>query len=247
MSMTETRAIYVQGCARSGNTLMRELCATGFRGAKLVKISKTAAECSLDHLVSLLTAPVKHSAFSTLLAPFLSKRSRPPALLVASRDRDNSYDMAVELLRAHPEIKVIWMLRNPLDVLTSTHPDQPGKFYMPPLKVLKALELYQRFRHEPQVLSVHYEELVSNPGAVHARIASAFQVEPLRDFTEGYKHFPRFDQNVRAMHSIRPIDAGSVQKWKSNPGYREYLQQTLAEHPILISAARACGYEISLT
>lgn len=225
---------------------MRELCATGFRGAKLVKVSKTAAECSLAHLVNLLVAPAKRSVFSTLLAPVLSKRSWPPTLLVASRDADNSYDMDAELLRAHTGIKIIWMLRNPLDILTSYHPDKPDKFYMPPLKVLKSLELYQRFRHEPQVLSVRYEELVSNPGAVQARIADAFQVEPLRDFTEGYKHFPRFVQNVRAMHSIRPIDAGSVQKWKSNPRYRDYLQQTLAEHPVLIFVARECGYEISL-
>lgn len=224
---------------------MRELCATGFRRCKLVKISKAIAECSLNHLVSRLT-PAKRSPFSSFLARFLATHSGHPPLFIASRDRDTSYDMDVELLRAHPEIKVIWMVRNPLDVLTSYHPDQPDKFYMPPLKVLKCLELYQRFRQEPQVLSVHYEELVSNPRAVQARIAGAFQVELLRNFTEGYKYFPKFCQNVRAMHSIRPIDADGVQKWKSNPRYREYLQQTLAEHPALVSIARECGYEMSV-
>ncbi len=206
---------------------MRELCVTGFRGMELVKVSNIAAECSLAHLAGLLRAP-------------------QPLTLVASRDRNTSLDMDLDLLRANPGVKVVWMLRQPLDVLTSVHADRPGEFYVDPERLFKSLKLYQRFKDEPQVLTIHYSELVSDPNAIQARIAKAFQLETGCDFTEAHKYFPRFDQNVRAMHSIRPIDAKSVQKWKDNPVYREYLEKVLDEHPALISLARDCGYEISL-
>jgi hypothetical protein len=241
--MGSTQAIYIQGCARSGNTLMRELCVTGFQGAKLVKVTNKAAECSLLYLVESLTSTRLKGA--PLLDVLLRRQAFPP-LPVASRDHATSLVMDKDLLRAHPGVKVLWMLRDPLDILTSIHAQQPGEFYVKPARLIESLKLYQAFKAEAQVLAVHYEELVANPNAVQARIAQTLQLKPLRDFTEGHKYFPRFRENVKAMHSIRPVDANSVQKWRNNPGYREYLQKVFAEHPVLISLARECGYEVNL-
>ncbi len=226
---------------------MRELCVSGFRGTKLVKVSRDAAECSLEHLVGLLNAPPrKDSIFSKLIKPFFPAQPELPSLLVASRNADTSHSMDSNLLRANPAVKVVWMVRNPLDILTSLHADRPGQFYMKPQKALSALDLYRRFKNEPQVLTVHYEELVSDPNAVQTRIAKAFQIETVRDFTDGHKYFPRFSQNVRALHSIRPVDMKSLQKWKTNPEYKSYLQKILGEYPQLRLVARECGYEINL-
>jgi hypothetical protein len=225
--MNNTRAIYIQGCARSGNTLIRELCASGFQGAELVKLTKDQAECSLAHVVELLRPPAK---------------SR---VLVASRNYENSLAMDRDLLRANPDVKILWMLRDPRDVLTSTHPDQPGKFYVTPERLIQSLQLYGQFKNEPQVLTVRYEELVTQPDAVQAGIAQSFNLAASRKFVEAHKFFPRFHENVRAMHSIRPIDANSVQKWRNNPQLLQYLRQILASHPAILSLARECGYEIN--
>ena len=48
--MNKTRGIYIQGCARSGNTLIRELCGSAFQDVEMVKLTKDTAECSLAHL-----------------------------------------------------------------------------------------------------------------------------------------------------------------------------------------------------
>lgn len=225
--MNNTRAIYIQGCARSGNTLIRELCVASFHGAELVKISKDQAECALAHVVELLP------------------RTANGRLLIASRNYGNSLAMDRDFLRANPEIKILWMLRDPRDVLTSTHPDQPGKFYVTPERWIQSLQLYQQFRYEAQVLAVRYEDLVTQPDAVQTKIAESFNLAPSRKFVEAHKFFPRFHENVRAMHSIRPIDANSVQKWRSNPQLQRHLQQIFASHPLVIPLARECGYEIS--
>ena len=226
--MNTTRAIYIQGCARSGNTLIRELCGAAFQGAELVKLTKDQAECSLAHVVELLRQPVAGSR-----------------LLVASRNYENSLAMDREFLRANPDVKILWMLRDPRDVLTSTHPDQPGKFYVTPERWIASLRLYDQFKDEAQVLTVCYEELVTNPDAVQARIAQNFNLVASRKFVEAHKFFPRFHENVRAMHSIRPIDSNSVQKWRKNPQLQQYLQQIFASHPMIIPLARECGYEIN--
>jgi Sulfotransferase domain len=225
--MNTTRAIYIQGCARSGNTLIRELCVSSFQGAELVKLTKDQAECSLGHVVELL------------------QQKADSRVWVASRNYENSLAMNREILRAHPEVKILWMLRDPRDVLTSTHPDQPGKFYVTPERWIKSLQLYEQFKDEPQVLTVRYEDLVKQPDVVQAAIAKNFNLLPVRKFVEAHKFFPRFHENVRAMHSIRPIDENSVQKWRKNPQLQQYLRQILAAHPSIVALACECGYDIN--
>jgi hypothetical protein len=229
--MNLVQCLYIQGCARSGNTLMRDLCACSFRGAELVMVSKNNSECALKHLIE----PLREAR---------EKKSRK--IFVVSRDRETSLAMSVEMLRACSNLWVIWMLRNPLDVLTSTHANKPGEFYVGPERLIQSLELFRQFRHEPQVLTVCYEDLVSNPNAVQGKIAGAFHLESSRNFTEAHKYFPRFDENVRALHSIRPVDAGSLEKWKKNPAHAEYLKKVLADFQAIVPLARDCGYEINL-
>jgi hypothetical protein len=48
------------------------------------------------------------------------------------------------------------------------------------------------------------------------------------------------------LHSIRPVDAGSLDKWKKNPAHAEYLKKILADFPAIIRLARDCGCEINL-
>lgn len=240
--MTMTRGIYIQGCARSGNTLIRELCGSAFLGMELVKLTKDTAECSLAHLVELLRQPAaqngKPAGLPHQTAPCVPVR-------VASRNYENSLAMDRELLRANPEVKVLWMLRDPRDILTSIHANQPDKYYVPPARLIKSLQLYLQFKGEPQVLTVRYEELVGNADAMQTQISQVFGLTESRKFMEAYKFFPCFHENVRAMHSIRPIDTNSVQKWRSNPAHQKHLEEIFAGHPEILSLSRECGYDLS--
>jgi hypothetical protein len=240
-----TRGIYIQGCARSGNTLIRELCGSAFRSVELVKLTKDTAECSLAHLVELLRQPAAGVTQNGKPAGPPPPTAASAPVRVASRNYENSLAMDRELLRANPEVKVLWMLRDPRDILTSIHANQPDKYYVPPDRLIKSLQLYLQFKDEPQVLAVRYEELVGNPDAMQTRISQAFGLAESRKFVEAYKFFPRFHENVRAMHSIRPIDTNSVQKWRSNPAHQKHLQEILAGHPEILALSRDCGYDLS--
>lgn len=224
-----TRGIFVQGCARSGNTLVRELCATGFSRAEPLKLPKERTECSLEFLVTSLAT------------------ARPVGrILVASRNRDTSLVMDPELLRAHPEVKVVWTLRHPFDVLTSIHNSKPGEFYVTPERLIASLQLYDQFKREKQVLTVRYEDVALQPDIVQDQIAVAFALEPLRSFTDCYKHFSGLRKSVVALHEIRPIDANSVGRWRRNPQQRRYLRGVVEKYPAVSDLSRCIGYDLDI-
>ncbi len=196
---------------------------------KLVKLTKDTAECSLAFLVETMQRPEAVGAVS-----------------VASRNYENSLAMDRELLRANPDVRILWMLRDPRDILTSIHANIPDKYYVPADRLIKSLQLYFEFQAEPQVLTVRYEDLVGDPNAMQAKISAACDLTPSRPFTEAYKFFPKFFENVRAMHSIRPIDTKSVQKWRSNPAHQKHLAEVLAAHPEIVTLGARCGYEVTV-
>jgi hypothetical protein len=221
------RGIFVQGCARSGNTLVRELCAAGFANAEALPLPQNRTECSFEFMLATLA------------------RTRPPSrILVASRNREASLAMDRELLRAHPEVQVVWMLRHPFDVLTSFHRSTPGRFYVSPERLIASLDLHESFRHEAQVLTLRYEDVILHPQEAQNEIAAAFALEPSRSFTECHAHFTAGRKSVVALHSIRPLDADGVGRWRRNPEHRQYLRGVLAAYPGLTSLSRRAGYEL---
>ncbi|MDR0533733.1 MAG: sulfotransferase domain-containing protein [Verrucomicrobiales bacterium] len=222
-----TKGIYVQGCARSGNTLTRELCSVSFQNAALVKLDQNNAECTLEHLVSLF-------------------QQSSNTIHVASRNYENSLCMDKDLLQANPHVKVLWMLRDPRDVLISIHSLKPGEYYVSPERWIKSLHLYQQFKNDAQVLTIRYEDIVQNPKDTQNKIAKFCNLAVSLQFEEAHNFFPKFHQNVTAMHSIRPIDTNSVRKWQKNPVFRDYLQQIFTSNPEIPELARTCGYDISL-
>jgi hypothetical protein len=221
------RGIFVQGCARSGNTLMRELCAAGFAGAEALPLPQHRTECSFEFMLATL-AKVREAS----------------RILVASRNRDASLAMDRHLLLAHPEVKVVWMLRHPFDVLTSYHASDPGRFYVSPERLITSLDLHEAFRHEPQVLTLHYEDVILRPLEAQNEIAAAFALEPSRSFPECHAHFTAGRKSVVALHSVRPLDASSIGRWRRNPEHCQYLLSVLAAHPALAGSSRRAGYEL---
>lgn len=207
---------------------MRELCATAYQDAELLKLTENRAECDLEKLAQV----------------DLNRSGGDNRIWVASRNRPASLVMDPAVVHAHPEIGFVWMLRNPLDVLTSAHKKKRG-YYVEPYRLIASLNLWLLFRNEPNVLTVRYEDLVTTPVAVQDQIAERFGLHPIRPFLECHEHFPQFKQNLEALHSIRPIDANSVDKWKKSPESCRYLGDVLKRYPEIIALGKLCGgYDI---
>jgi hypothetical protein len=222
-----TRALYIQGCARSGNTLMRELSASGFHHMELVRGDDVHTEISLEHLVSLLATRADDT------------------VLVASRNHPASLAMDESVLTARPDIRILWMLRHPFDVLTSMHPNDRQHYYVSPQRLINSLKLYDQFRKHPQVITVHYESLVNDADTIQRDLATRLQLEISHRFSEAYRYFSGAEDSIRAMHSIRPPDTASVNRWKQGAHFR-YCKRVLKENPDIGPLAATCGYDLTL-
>jgi hypothetical protein len=224
---TPMRGTFIQGCARSGNTLFRELCATGFEKTEPLHLLKEQTECSLEFLIA-ATTPLRQEN----------------GILLASWNRDASLAMDAKLLQAHPEIKVVSMLRRPFDILTSVHNINPGAYCVAPERLIAGLHLCERFKADQQVSTIRHEDVALRAEEVQRQITSAFGLKPIRSFTECYKHFSDRRRSIVALHAIRPIDATSVGRWKRNPEQRECLRGVLERFTELTGLSQQSGDDL---
>jgi len=142
-----------------------------------------------------------------------------------------------------PELYVIYVMRDPRDVIVSRHGKDKGMYYSN-IRLFRELHGYAKsIADHERFLQVNYEEFVSKPDIVQGKIARKFPwLERLHDFSNYHLHANVSEKSRLAMHEVRPIAPTSVGKWKKN------LPRIKAQHlthgsltPDLID----CGYETS--
>lgn len=142
--MNSPRLHIVGSSPRSGTTLLFELISACF---DIEKIG--------DHEVSLFHAP------RGVTGPMVSKK--PTDLVHASR-----------VLRWDKNLHVIYMQRDPRDIIVSEHGSRPGEYWCD----FDVWRRNQRFRDKlgqhPRLFECRYETLVCNPDAEQERLAKAF-------------------------------------------------------------------------
>jgi hypothetical protein len=161
-------------------------------------------------------------------------------ILVTKRPKDIMYMAAVI---DDPGIDVIYLMRDPRDVIVSRHGKNRDRYYAN-IRLWREMHGYAKplYGHE-RFLEVRYEKFVAAPDAVPDEIAARFPwLEKLHDFSR-YHEFARVSgKSELAMHGVRPIAATSVGVWRQHPG-RVKGQQIL--HGSLTPDLIECGYETS--
>ncbi|CCV10866.1 sulfotransferase [Mesorhizobium sp. STM 4661] len=139
----------------------------------------------------------------------LDMLDRPESNLVVKR-ASRSYAHLAKLPAA---IGLIYCVRHPFDVLTSSHPQTRGlrRFHVTPERWLAeydALIRLKKAQPHRQILYVRYEDMIGEPDAVQERIARSF----------GLALRIRFSENPN-----NPIRATSLRKWERNEEFLTYL------------------------
>ena len=161
-------------------------------------------------------------------------------ILITKRPKDTMYMPDVI---DDPELYVIYVMRDPRDVIVSRH-GKDKEIYYSNIRLWRELHAYARtIANHPRFLQVSYEEFVSDPDAVQEQIAVKFPwLVKVHKFSEYHEYAKVSEKSKLAMNDVRPIAPTSVGKWKSN------LSRIKAQHvthgsltPDLIE----CGYETS--
>jgi hypothetical protein len=210
--------VYVMGCGRSGTWLATALMST-FEGVQV-----------FPH-----EAPVE---------AFARMRSHVDTLVLKRHDR------AYETVEQIPgDIRIVWMVRHPYDVLTSHNSTSGREFHVTAHRWLgETLALqYLVDARRPGTLVLRYEDLVTNPAGVQRTLGDALSLRPCAPPDGFVSRFQASPAASAAMHGVRPIDAASIGRHRSDPGKVAALRRILPRLGRLLDwVAQTYGYDLTL-
>ncbi|MEA5521282.1 hypothetical protein [Limnoraphis robusta] len=217
---TPIKRVYIRGCPRSGNTLMLLLCGVGFKNSHIL----TAQDIPI---------PEKSDPDKITFGTFPS----PEGFSYKQVQADHFLD--------REDAAIIFMMRDPRDVLISEHGAKPGEPWIKdPKRWIDNALLLKKIQYHNRVVWVKYEDLVSQPNQVQKQIATTLGLEITRPFSEGWKHFQPINPGyLKSLKEIRPLEKDRIGSWQENPEKKKYITNKLQEKPEIIPLMQEFGYD----
>lgn len=139
-------------------------------------------------------------------------------------------------------LKIILMVRDPRDVLTSQRKfGGPEGYCVPPERWRRYSEAFSRERHATDCMIVRYEDLVDDPDRQQQRI-ERFTGEAMQLPFSRFHAVDRPDFHTDTLNGLRPVETALVRRWRA-PEHRARIEQMLEEIPELPAALADLGYE----
>lgn len=138
-------------------------------------------------------------------------------------------------------LHVVVILRDPRDVIVSTHARAPDRYYAPLRFWKRHIAIVRRLTGHPRFTVVRYESLVSEPDAVQQQLADRLPFLTVKArFSEFHDVASTSEKSVMAMHSLRPISDSSVGRWRR---HLPRVAGQLAVHGPISAELIEFGYE----
>jgi hypothetical protein len=212
----DKRRIYIVGCGRSGTWFALGMMST-FAGTYI-----TPEERHFGHFAAILT--------------------RPEPVHVVKR----MHSAHVDFQDVPACIDIVYLLRDPRDVLTSRHGQTENyisiKRWTDEMIALKRLLASSH----PSVSVIRFEDLATMPDKVQARLSSELGLavaHPATDFHRVYRPTP---SALMAMHSLRPPDREAVGRWRRDPAQVAFIERLLPEiTKTFAPIAERFGYDLA--
>jgi hypothetical protein len=206
------RHLHIVACSpRSGTTLLHEAMVTCFE-----------ADRHYDHELRFHLVTGEEGEF-----------------VITKRPKDTMY--MPTLLDEDPAVYVIYVLRDPRDVICSRH-DKDRRMYYANVRLYRELHSYaRRMSGHERFLTVRYEDFVSDPDATQQAIMRQFPWLKMKHrFSEYHRYAHVSAKSETAMHGVRPIAPTSVGAWKR---HLPRIKGQQAIHGSLTPLLIECGYE----
>jgi hypothetical protein len=180
--------IHVTGAARSGTTLMLALLATCFDIDGAIAREKRLWR-----------------------APLPGRR-----IVLTKQPQDER--LALFLARLDPRLHVIYMLRDPREVIVSVHGADPDRYWSNLRAWLDSVRTAKRHFGHPRVHVVRYDRLMRDPDGVQRALAATVPfLKITRAFSRFHEHAELADPQWRAaMGSIRSLSPDALGAWRNH-------------------------------
>lgn len=205
------KRVHIVGAPRSGTTLLAELMVASFR-----------FDGHAPHEMSIFSRPDRE------LDLFCSKN--PQDVLHAR-----------PLLAIDRNLWVVYVLRDPRDVIVSRHGKAPDKYW----SNLFVWKFYHRaacrIMDHPRFIVVRYEELVRDPDAVQAELMARMPfLERANAFSDYHRTARPSEGSLKAMRGVRPVSSDSIGAWRR---HKPRIVAQLNRHGSIAEELVALGYE----
>lgn len=209
------RRIYIAGCGRSGTWFALGMMAT-FEGVYI-------------------TPEERHFGHFGVLA------ERPEPVHIVKRMHD-----AHRYLDTIPaQIDILYMLRDPRDVLTSRHGQTENYISLERWKEEMAALTRLLSINRGTTKVVRFEDLATAPTETQRKLADYFGLTVSHPATQFHRVYKPSAGALAAMHDIRPPDSNAVGRWRRNPDQVAFVRQVLPQIlPIFAPIAQRFGYDL---
>ncbi|MFT4560438.1 MAG: hypothetical protein ACI9BW_000172 [Gammaproteobacteria bacterium] len=204
--------IHITGASpRTGTTLIAEAMIASFD-----------IDCFCDHEARIFTPPPRDGKV------FLTKSPRDILLAQAA-------------LKQSSQLHVIFMLRDPRDVIVSRHNRNPDRYWAG-LKFWKAYTQAARpLLQHPRFITLRYEELVSDPDATQGELAKRLPFLAHRSaFSKFHQVAKPTQDSVTALGGVREISTARVTNWRN---HLPRVAGQIALHGSIVQDLIEFGYE----
>ena len=225
--------IVIGGCDRSGTTLMISILGAHphifaypkENGVFLKWVEKEGKKVPLR--------------LDRLYREIIGKKIPPKANRYCHKNPANILHIR-EILDFHlGKVKIIQMVRDGRDVITSIHPSKPGSYWVSVEKWIRDVKAGIDFYDHPDILTVRYEDLTDNPTRVIETVCKFLDEPVLDEIINWFDHTNLVKSNAW-FHQAKEIHQNSVKKWEK-PEHKKRLQEFM-DNEEAVALLKKLGY-----
>jgi len=136
-------------------------------------------------------------------------------------------------------VRLIHLIRDGRDVVTSRHPTLPNQFWVSPERWVCEVKMGLEVEGTPQLISVKYEELVLDYEKTMGRICKFLDME-FGHRIRNWHEFTTVRKNRAWSGEVKPAFSKSIGKWK-RPEFKERVSEFM-ENPEACNLLKELGY-----
>lgn len=201
--------VVVGGCERSGTTLL--LSVLSAHPAIQAVPTESWAFC-FNHLVN------DHSRHPIRISRLYRCLGDGPSIATARRWAEktpaNVFGFGEIIAHFGGAVRLIHLVRDGRDVVTSRHPARPDGFWMRPRRWVHAVRAGLEYEDDERVLTIRYEDLVTDSAGTVAAICAHIDEPTVPEVESWWEHATvRSSRNLRS-GGIKPIFGSSLRKFE---------------------------------
>ncbi|MBS1270886.1 MAG: hypothetical protein MAGBODY4_00013 [Candidatus Marinimicrobia bacterium] len=137
------------------------------------------------------------------------------------------------------QVKLIHIVRDGRDVITSRHPNDPKKFWVKPSRWASDVSQGLEYKDHPKVYTIHYEDIVNNYDESVQNLFDFLSEEFHENLREYHKH-----ADIREapgwFHEVKAVHNKSIGRWQKVE-YQDRYQEA-QETPGFMETLERAGY-----